>query len=68
MSNINKVLTMRELIIYNLAYFMAGSVRGALLLLCILFCVTVLEGEYYSQLSEELTLKEINQLNHTDNK
>ena len=46
MSRINKVVAMRKLIIYNLAYFVAGSVRGALLLLSILFCVTLLEGEY----------------------
>lgn len=50
MSKIDKVLAMRKCIIYDLACFVAGSVRSTLLLLAIIFFATVLGGRYYSQL------------------
>lgn len=54
MNKIDKGPAMRDLILYSLAYFVAGSVRGTLLLLAIIFCATILGGEcYYSQITNE---------------
>lgn len=50
MSKLGKVLAMRKLINYNLACFVAGSVRDTLLLLSIIIFATVLGGRYYSLL------------------
>lgn len=53
-SKIDEVSAFRDLIIYNLAYFVAVSFKGTLLLLSVIFCTTVLGGEYYySQLINE---------------
>lgn len=54
MSKIDKDSIMRELVMYNPAYFVAGSMRGTLLLLPIIFWATALGDEYYySQLINE---------------
>lgn len=61
MSKIDKVLALRELIIYNQACLVAVSVRDTLLLLSVIFCATFLGGEYYYTQSR-IWVREVNQL------
>lgn len=48
MSKIDKVTAMKELIVYNLAYFTAGSMRGTLFRSSVIFFVIILGGACYS--------------------
>lgn len=54
MSKIDKVPSTKELIVYNPAYFIVGSMRGTLLLSSIFVSIIIFGSEcYYSHLINE---------------